>query len=70
MHAAALKKHYMAGTLDVGVIREILLDYNETTAISLNYKKLRAYFPQGYTAKQCETTLWEILDQWHQKQCA
>ena len=68
--AATLKKHYLDGTLDGSVVREILLDYDETTAISLNYKKLRAYFPQDYTAKQCEAALWEILDQWHQNQCA
>ena len=68
--AATLKKHYLDGTLDGSVIREILLDCDDTTAISLNYKKLRAYFPQDFTAKQCETALWEILDQWHQNQCA
>lgn len=64
--AIALKRHYMAGTLDGSVIREILFDYDETTAITLNYKKLRAYFPPSYTAKQCETAQWEILDWWHQ----
>ena len=68
--ATALKKHYLDGTIDGSVVREILLDYDDTTAITLNYKKLRAYFPHDFTATQCETALWKILDQWHQTQCA
>ncbi|MCR4718759.1 MAG: hypothetical protein K5768_03920 [Firmicutes bacterium] len=29
----------------------------------LDFNKLKSYFPKGYTMKQCEAALWEILDE-------
>ena len=38
--------------------------------LRINYYKLKKYFPQSYTAKQCEKALWEILDEWYNQHCA
>ena len=68
--ASVLKKHYLDGTLTDSVIKKVLMEDDKSTAISLNYSKLKKYFPNSYTAKQCEKALWEILDKWHKEHCA
>ena len=35
--------------------------------ISINYTRLKEYFPKEYTPQQCEEALWEILDKWFSK---
>ena len=35
--------------------------------ISINYTRLKEYFPKEYTLQQCEEALWEILDKWFEK---
>ena len=68
--ATVLKNHYLDGTLTDAVIKQVLMEDERSTAISLNYNKLKKYFPNSYTAKQCEKALWEILDKWHKEHCA
>ena len=68
--AAVLKNHYLDGTLTDAVIKKILMEEDKNVAITLNYNKLKKYFPNSYTAKQCEKALWEILDRWHRENCA
>ncbi len=68
--AAALKKHYLEGTLNDEIIKQVLMEDDKNTAISLSYNKLKKYFPNSYTAKQCEKALWEILDRWHKHHIA
>ena len=68
--AEILKQYYLDGKLDERVIKEVLLNQEKSTAVSLNYNKLKKYFPKHYTAKQCERALWMILDQWFNKHCA
>ena len=68
--ATVLKNHYLEGTLTDAVIKQILTEEGSNSAITLNYNKLKKYFPNSYTAKQCEKALWEILDNWHRKNSA
>lgn len=68
--AAILKKHYLDGTLTDAVIKQVLMQEDRNATITLNYNKIKKYFPNGYTAKQCEKALWEILDKWSQEHCA
>lgn len=68
--ATVLKNHYLEGTLTDAVIKQILTEEGSNSAIILNYNKLKKYFPNSYTAKQCEKALWEILDNWYRKNSA
>lgn len=65
-----LKKHYLEGDLSEDMINEILTKekiQQKTEKISINYTRLKEYFPKDYTQKQCEEALWEILDKWFEK---
>lgn len=68
--ATVLKNHYLEGTLTDAVIKKVLSEEDKSSAITLNYNKLKKYFPNSYTAKQCEKALWEILDSWYRKNSA
>ena len=68
--AEQLKKLYMNGKLDERTIKTILTTQDKNTMVSIDCTKLRKYFPKHYTAKQCETAMWEILDDWFAKQSA
>lgn len=65
-----IKKHYLEGTLSEEKISEILKGEESKKIkekISINYTKLKEYFPKEYTPQQCEEALWEILDKWFKK---
>ena len=65
-----LKKHYLEGDLSEDKMNEILKEekiLEKTEKISINYTRLKKYFPKEYTQKQCEEALWEILDKWFGK---
>ena len=65
-----LKKHYLEGTLSEDKMNEILKGEEikeKPEKISINYTRLRKYFPKDYTQKQCEEALWEILDKWFRR---
>ena len=62
-----IKKHYLDGDLSEDKINEILegeKSKKQKEKISINYTRLKEYFPQEYTPQQCEEALWEILDKW------
>ena len=68
--AKKLKKKFLDGTLNEDEIFKILsVDEIETT-LSIDYSKLRKYFPANYTRKQCENALWDILEEWKERNCA
>ena len=64
--AIKLKQHYLDGDLSEQLITDIVTEkvqrYNGK--IVLRYDKLKKYFPQSYTPKECEEALWKILDGW------
>ena len=68
--ATVLKNHYLEGTLTDAIIKQILTEEDKNSAITLNYNKLKKYFPNSYTAKQCEQALWEILEKWYTEHTA
>ena len=62
-----IKKHYLDGDLSEDKINEILegeKSKKPKEKISINYTRLKEYFPKEYTPQQCEEALWEILDKW------
>ncbi len=65
-----IKKHYLDGDLSEDKINEILKSKeseNSKEKISINYTRLKEYFPKEYTPQQCEEALWKILDRWFNK---
>ena len=68
--AKKLKQFYLDSNLDEDKIEEVLLNQEKCKMLRINYYKLKKYFPQIYTAKQCEKALWEILDEWYNQHCA
>lgn len=65
-----IKKHYLEGTLSEEKINEILTEekiQQKKEKISINYTRLKEYFPKEYTPQQCVEALWEILDKWFRK---
>ena len=65
-----IKKHFLEGDLSEDNLNEILNGEEikeKPEKISINYTRLRKYFPKDYTQKQCEEALWEILDKWFRR---
>ena len=65
-----IKKHYLEGGLSKDKMNEILKEekiLDKLEKISINYTRLKKYFPKEYTQKQCEDALWEILEKWFKK---
>lgn len=68
--AKKLKKKFLDGTLNENEIFKILSVDETGATLSLDYSKLRKYFPANYTRKQCENALWDILEEWKERNCA
>lgn len=65
-----IKKHYLDGDLSEDKISEILNGEEikkPKEKISINYTRLKEYFPKEYTPQQCKEALWDILDEWFGK---
>ena len=55
-----IKKYYLDGDLSEEKINEILKEekiQQKKEKISINYTKLKEYFPKEYTPQQCEEVL-------------
>lgn len=68
--AKKLKKKFLDGTLNENEIFNILSVDETGVTLSIDYSKLRKYFPANYTRKQCENALWDILEEWKERNCA
>lgn len=68
--AKKLKKKFLDGTLNEDEIFKILSVDETGATLSIDYSKLRKYFPANYTRKQCENALWDILEEWKERNCA
>ena len=68
--AKKIKKKFLDGTLNDDEIFKILSVEEIENTLSIDYFKLRSYFPANYTRKQCEKALWSILDEWKENNCA
>ncbi len=65
-----IKKYFLDGDLSEDKINEILKGEESKKPkekISINYTRLKEYFPKEYTPQQCEEALWGILDKWFSK---
>ena len=67
--AIKLKQHYLDGDISEEIIDKIVTEKLQTNTgkIILRYDRLRRYFPEHYTLKECENALWEILEAWLEK---
>ena len=64
--AIKLKQHYLEDDISESVIANIIAEKQQqyNGKIILQYDRLRKYFPEHYTPKECEDTLWKILEAW------
>ena len=63
--ASKIKMHYSNNTLSQGTIIDLLRQKDDfEKGLQIDCERLRGYFPQEYTTKQCEDLLWRILDKW------
>ena len=60
--AKQVRECYVKGTLDEKSLNSIFTQEEKQEKFYLDLKKLRSYFPKGYSVQRCEEALWEILD--------
>ncbi len=66
--AQRLKRYSQEGKLSEDVIDAIMSEEKkETDRITLTSDKLKRYFPNSYTPRQMEETIFKLLEQWQQK---
>lgn len=65
--AVKIKQLYIDGNISREAIEKVITGDNGgyEEKISLNYTRLKKYFPKDYSVKQCEADLWRILDGWY-----
>lgn len=62
--AKKIHKHFAEHTLSKETLTTIFEEEKpKQERLYLDFNKLKSYFPKGYTMKQCEAALWEILDE-------
>ena len=64
--AIKLKQHYLEDDISESVIANIIAEkeHQYNGKIILQYDRLRKYFPEHYTPKECEEALWKMLEAW------
>lgn len=67
--AIKLKQHYLDGNISEQTIMDIITEREKKNKgrIVLKYDKLKQYFPESYSPKECEDAVWKILDEWFAK---
>ena len=60
--AKQVRECYVKGSLDERSLNSIFTQEEKKEKFYLDLKKLRSYFPKGYSVQRCEEALWEILD--------
>lgn len=66
--ADELKKESEAGNLDKRHIATVLMRKPEQFHVSLSSKKIKEYFPEGYSRQQIETIIFDLLERWRKEQ--
>lgn len=65
--AEKIKEYSEAGELSSGQVYEVLLKkVNSNRNVTISEKKLRSYFPDGYSKEQIEETIYSLLEKWKQ----
>lgn len=64
--AIKLKQHYLEDDISKTVIANIIAEKEQKDKgkVILQYARLRKYFPEHYTPKECEEALWKMLETW------
>lgn len=61
--AKVIHKSFVEQTLSKETLKTIFEEEKpKQERFYLDFNKLKSYFPKGYTMKQCEDALWEILE--------
>jgi len=66
--AEKLKEFSRDGKLTDTVIQLVLERKEDETKVSLKGKEIRKYFPETYTGKQIESIIFELLEEWQERQ--
>ncbi len=68
VQAGELKGLYEAGELTEAKVYAVLSKKESSgTGVSIPAKRIREYFPPGYTKEQMEKVIYRLLDQWKEK---
>ena len=62
--ARTLKEFSKKGELTDSVMAYVLERKEDMSKVSLPGRKIRSYFPEGYTGKQIEAVIYELLEEW------
>lgn len=66
--ADELKKESEAGNLDKRHIATVLMRKPEQFHVLLSSKRIKEYFPEGYSRQQIETIIFDLLERWRKEQ--
>ena len=55
------------GKLDAEKVQEILCRNVKAAGITISAKRIRDYFPEGYTKEEIEEVVYSLLDSWRAK---
>jgi len=68
--AQRMKQQSQSGTLTEDSMQEIMCEQKKPAwdRITLGGQRLRKYFPQSYTPKQIEDTIYRLLEMWYRRQ--
>lgn len=61
--AKQVRENFVKGKLNESDLKDIFIQAEKHERVYLDFKRLQSYFPKGYTVKQCEEALWELLDE-------
>ena len=61
--AKQVRESFVKGKLNESALKNIFVQEEKQERVYLDFKRLKEYFPKGYTVKQCEEALWKMLDQ-------
>jgi len=62
--AKQVRESYEKGKLNENALKDIFIHEEKHERVYLDFKRLQSYFPKGYTVKQCEEALWEMIEEW------
>lgn len=62
--AKQVRDKFVKGKLNESDLKVIFIQAEKHERVYLDFKRLQSYFPKGYTVKQCEEALWEMIEEW------
>lgn len=68
--AEAMKEESGNGSLTEKRVADIMNREVKRISITISAKRVKDYFPQGYTKTQMEEVIFELLDSWKERMCS